>query len=63
MLDFKFIKENLDAVKANITNRYMSADADKVVELYDRRNNFIQEIEELRRRRNENAAKMKGPHG
>lgn len=61
MLDFKFIKENLEAVKANIADRYMSADADKVVELYDRRNGFIMEIDEQRRLRNGNAKKMKGP--
>ena len=33
MLDYKFIKDNLDAVKQNIINRNMTADADKVVEL------------------------------
>ena len=37
MLDYKFIKENLAAVKENIKNRNMDADADKVVELYDKR--------------------------
>ncbi|MDC7219557.1 MAG: serine--tRNA ligase [Spirochaetales bacterium] len=61
MLDYKFIKENLDAVKANIASRYMQADADKVVDLYDKRNEFIIQIEEQRRLRNENAKKMKGP--
>ena len=61
MLDYKFIKENLEAVKANIANRYMQADADKVVALYDKRNGFIMEIDEQRRLRNENAGKMKGP--
>ncbi|MDC7224315.1 MAG: serine--tRNA ligase [Spirochaetales bacterium] len=61
MLDYKFIKENLEAVKANIANRYMQADADKVVALYDKRNGFIVEIDEQRRLRNENAKKMKGP--
>ena len=35
MLDYKFIKDNLDAVKQNIINRNMTADADKVVELFD----------------------------
>ena len=61
MLDYKFIKENLEAVKDNIANRYMQADADKVVALYDKRNNFITAIDEQRRLRNENAKKMKGP--
>ena len=36
MLDYKFIKDNLDAVKQNIINRNMTADADKVVELFDK---------------------------
>jgi len=60
MLDFKFIKENLDAVKKNIDNRFMKADPDKVVDLYEKRNQFLQEVEEKRRLRNENAKKMKG---
>ena len=34
MLDYKFIKDNLDAVKENIKNRNMTADADIVVKLY-----------------------------
>jgi seryl-tRNA synthetase len=60
MLDLKFIKENIDAVKVNIQNRNVKADADKVVELYDARNKALQELEDLRRQRNENANKMKG---
>ncbi|WP_455382678.1 serine--tRNA ligase, partial [Salinispira pacifica] len=60
MLDLKFIRDNLAEVKANIENRYVQADADLVVRLYDERNTLIQEIESLRKRRNENAARMKG---
>ncbi|MBQ5384392.1 MAG: hypothetical protein IIU46_08070, partial [Treponema sp.] len=37
MLDNRFIKENLQAVKENIKNRNMTADADLVVSLYDQR--------------------------
>lgn len=55
----KFVKENLSEVKKNITDRFMDADADKAVALYDRRNGIIHEAEELRKQRNENAAKMK----
>lgn len=33
MLDYKFIKDNLDAVKENIKNRNMTADADIAVKL------------------------------
>ena len=60
MLDYRFIKENLDAVKENIKNRNMSADADAVVELYDKRNAVVTKRQELQHRRNENAAAMKG---
>lgn len=60
MLDYRFIKENLDAVKENIKNRNMSADADAVVELYDRRTALVTMRQELQQKRNENAAAMKG---
>ena len=60
MLDFKFVKDNLDAVRENIKNRNVSAAPEKVVELYDQRNVLIQKLEDLRRQRNENASKMKG---
>ncbi|MGO8694748.1 MAG: serine--tRNA ligase [Rectinemataceae bacterium] len=59
MLDYKFIKENLDAVKKNIADRYMKADADLVVELFDRRNAALRALEDERKKRNENAAAMK----
>jgi len=61
MLDIRFIKENLDAVRQNIRDRYMNADADHVVSLYDQRNAMLRELEDARRRRNENAQSMKGP--
>jgi seryl-tRNA synthetase len=61
MLDIRFIKENLDAVRQNIRDRYMNADADLVVSLYDRRNGMLRELEDARRRRNENAQAMKSP--
>ena len=61
MLDIRFIKENLDAVRQNIRDRYMNADADQVVSLYDTRNAMLRELEDARRQRNENAQSMKGP--
>ncbi|MFQ3620366.1 MAG: serine--tRNA ligase [Spirochaetales bacterium] len=60
MLDLKFLRENLEAVKENIRNRGVQADADHVARLYDERNALIGEIDALRARRNENAQKMKG---
>lgn len=61
MLDIKFIRDNIEAVKANISARNMSADPTLVVELYEKRNARIQELDTLRQARNDNAKKMKGP--
>ncbi len=60
MLDIKFIKEHLEAVKKNIVDRNMVADADLVVKLYDEKTALQQKLDSLRQQRNENAAKMKG---
>ena len=59
MLDYKFIKDNLDAVKQNIINRNMTADADKVVELFDKRTALVTKLQGLQQKRNENAQAMK----
>ncbi len=59
MLDYKFIKDNLKAVKENIKNRNMTADADKVVELYDKRTALVTKQQDLQQQRNENAKSMK----
>src|SRR5574344_1093520 len=60
MLDYKFIKDNLEAVKQNIINRNMVADADLVVRLYDERTSLTTKLQQLQQKRNENAAAMKG---
>ena len=59
MLDYKFIKDNLESVKQNIINRNMTADADKVVELFDKRNALVTKLQALQQKRNENAQSMK----
>ena len=59
MLDYKFIKDNLDAVKENIKNRNMTADADIVVKHYDERTAMVTELQALKKKRNENAQSMK----
>jgi seryl-tRNA synthetase len=61
MLDLKFNRENIDAVKLNIANRSMNADANEVVALADRRSKLIQDLDDLRQKRNENVRKMKVP--
>ena len=59
MLDYKFIKDNLEAVKKNISDRNMTADADIVVELYDKRTKLVTDRQALQEKRNANAQSMK----
>ena len=42
MLDAAFIREHLDAVKANCRNRNVKADVDRVVQLDDERKRLAQ---------------------
>ncbi|MDR2477957.1 MAG: serine--tRNA ligase [Treponema sp.] len=60
MLDYKFIVENLHAVMANIADRFMKADAEAVVRLYNRRTGLATQLQSLQQKRNANAAAMKG---
>ncbi len=59
MLDYRFIKENLNEVKTNIKNRNMVADADLVVTLFDKRSEMVTALQEKQAKRNENANAMK----
>ncbi|KAI0560676.1 serine--tRNA ligase [Gracilaria domingensis] len=58
-IDLKFVKENLPAVTQNIADRSVSADAGLVVQLYDQFVALSIDIGGLRKRRNENAKRMK----
>jgi seryl-tRNA synthetase len=60
MLDYRFIVDNLPAVKENIANRFMKADADAAVRLFNRRTELATSLQGLQQRRNANAASMKG---
>jgi len=60
MLDHKFIVENMDAVEANIANRFMKADAREVARLYHWRTELTTSLQALQQKRNANAAAMKG---
>lgn len=60
MLDITFIRDNLEAVEANIRNRNMQADARGTVALHEERSKTIQALEAKRAARNDNASKMKG---
>lgn len=52
MLDIKFIRENLDAVRAASAKKHHSVDLDRLVELDDQRKQFQQSIDELRSQQN-----------
>jgi seryl-tRNA synthetase len=60
MLDYRFIVDNLPAVKKNIADRFMKADADAVVRLFTRRTELSTALQNLQQKRNANAAAMKG---
>lgn len=53
MLDAQFIRDNLDAVKANCKNRNVKADVDRVVQLDAERKRLATETQQLQQRQNE----------
>ncbi|XP_065847649.1 serine--tRNA ligase, chloroplastic/mitochondrial isoform X2 [Euphorbia lathyris] len=59
-IDFKWIRDNKDAVSLNIKNRNSNANLELVLELYDKMLAVQKEVDELRRERNAVANKMKG---
>ncbi|MBR3172390.1 serine--tRNA ligase [Candidatus Saccharibacteria bacterium] len=60
MLDVKFIRENLELVEKSAKEKGYNINIKEVLELDDERKKELAKIEELRRKRNEIAAKMKG---
>ena len=60
MLDVKFIRDNLERVEKSAKENGYKIDVKKVLELDDKRKEILVEVEDLRRKRNEIAAKMKG---
>ncbi|XP_017981181.1 PREDICTED: serine--tRNA ligase, chloroplastic/mitochondrial isoform X2 [Theobroma cacao] len=59
-IDFKWIRDNKEAVAINIKNRNSNANLEFVLELYDKMLNLQKEVERLRGERNTVANKMKG---
>jgi len=53
MLDPQYIRDNLDAVKANCKNRNVTADVDRVVQLDDERKRLVHETQVIQQRQNE----------
>lgn len=51
MLDSQYIRDNLDAVKANCKNRNVNADVDRVVALADERKRLMVSLDKMTRRR------------
>jgi seryl-tRNA synthetase len=59
MLDMRFVRENIDAVRQNIANRGVSVDLDALLELDAGRLVLLREVEAMRKERNEVADTMK----
>ncbi|KAI7841623.1 hypothetical protein COHA_004793 [Chlorella ohadii] len=59
-IDFKFVRDNVEAVAANCTARLSSADPHLVAQLYEQYVAAQQETDKLRAARNENSSAMKG---
>jgi len=60
VLDLKFIRENPDRVRANLLARGSSVDLDRLLALDEQRRSLVNELDELRRLRNEHSAAIKG---
>jgi seryl-tRNA synthetase len=59
MIDVKELRTRRDEIVKNVSARNMKVDVDAVIELQERRAKLIARNDELRSRRNENAAAMK----
>lgn len=60
MLDIKFIRENLELVEKSAREKGYKIDIKEILACDDERKKILADVEELRRKRNEIAAKMKG---
>ena len=60
MLDVKFIRENLELVEKSTKEKGYKINVSEVISLDDKRKEALNEVEALRAKRNEVAAKMKG---
>ena len=60
MLDIKFIRDNADAVQKNATDKGYKVSIADLIKIDDSRRELQREVDELREKRNQNAASMKG---
>lgn len=61
MLDIKFIRQNIDAVKKSVADRRMNVDIDELLGLDEKRRVLISKIEEARAIRNKKSAGKPSP--
>ncbi len=59
MLDIQFIRENSEKVKEAAKNKNVVVDVDRLLTVDSKRRELMQEVEKLRKARNETAAQMK----
>ncbi len=59
MLDIQFIRENINVVKDAAAAKNVAVDVDQLLELDHKRRELLQQVEKLRKARNETAAQMK----
>ena len=59
MIDVKELKARKDEIAQNIKNRYMNVDIETIIKHQEERGALLAEVEALRAKRNETAAKMK----
>lgn len=59
MLDIQFIRDNPQKVKDATTNKNKAVDINKLLTLDEKRRELLQQVEKLRKARNENSAQMK----
>lgn len=60
MLDIRYIRDNPEAVQQNTRDKGYSVDISRLLELDEERRSLQQQVDELREKRNANAATMKG---
>ncbi|MCQ2397844.1 MAG: serine--tRNA ligase [Sphaerochaetaceae bacterium] len=60
MIDYRELKTRHDEIAKNIADRNMKIDLDRTIALMERRSFLMHEVEDLRTKRNTNAAQMKG---
>src|SRR5262245_7897697 len=53
MLDPQFVCDHLDAVKANVANRNVTADVDKVPALQNEKKRLVREVQAIQQKQNE----------